>query len=272
MRVDLHVHSLFSDGSQHPMEIVQAAMKREVSILSICDHYTIDAYDALLSACKSNNIKAVLGVELDAIWEDESFHVLAYNFNRENSQIIEFIRLQHDKSEAECENIVTAMSRDYPQMSLEDYRNYNPPIKGGWKYIHYAVEKRVAKTYEEASYFYEKYSKPDPRTFELSDFCEIVKSAGGVPILAHPGYIYNRNPDKYENVLKSMLDCGIQGIECYYPSHSLDAVKHSVEFCNRNNLCITAGCDCHGEYDKSEGFTVGGMDVNPDMLSLKGII
>jgi predicted metal-dependent phosphoesterase TrpH len=66
MRVDLHVHSLFSDGSQHPVEIVQAAMKREVSILSICDHYTIDSYDALFSACKSNKIKVVLGVELDA--------------------------------------------------------------------------------------------------------------------------------------------------------------------------------------------------------------
>jgi len=94
-------------------------MKREVSILSICDHATIDAYDALLSACKSNSIKAVLGVELDANWEDENFHVLAYNFRRENPQIIEAIRLQHDNSEAECENTVAAMSRDYPHMSLE---------------------------------------------------------------------------------------------------------------------------------------------------------
>ena len=247
-------------------------MKREVSILSICDHSTIDAYDALLSACKSNNMKAVLGVELDANWEDESFHVLAYNFNRENSQIIELIRLQHDNSEAECENIVTAMSRDYPQVSLDDYRNYNPPRKGGWKYIHYAVEKRVVEKYEEASFLFGKYFRPNPRTSELSDFCEIVNSAGGVPVLAHPGYIYNRNPDKYENVLESMLGCGIQGIECYYPSHSLDAIKHSVEFCKRNNLCITAGCDCHGEYDRSEGFTVGGMDVSPDLLSLKGVI
>ena len=130
----------------------------------------------------------------------------------------------------------------------------------------------MAKTYEEASHFFVEYFKPDPKTPELSDFCETVKSAGGVPILAHPGYIYDRDPATYENVLESMLDCGIQGIECYYPSHSLDAVTHSVEFCNRNNLCITAGCDCHGEYDKSEGFTVGGMDVNPDQLRLKGIV
>lgn len=272
MRVDLHVHSLFSDGSQHPNEIVQVAMKREVSILSICDHYTIDAYDALLSACKSSNIMAVLGVELDANWGDENFHVLAYNFDRGNPQISEFIRSQHEKSVAECENIVTAMSRDYPQMSLQDYRNYDSPVKGGWKYIHYAVEKRVAKTYEEASYFFGKYFKPDPRTFQLSDFCQIVKSAGGVSILAHPGHIYNKNPDEYENVLVSMLNCGIQGIECYYPSHSKNAVRHSVEFCKRNNLCITAGCDSHGEYDKSEGFTVGGMDISPELLNLKGII
>lgn len=272
MRVDLHVHSLFSDGSQDPAEIVQAAVKREVSILSICDHYTVDAYDQLLSACQSSSIKAILGVELDANWEDENLHVLAYNFNREDARMTELIRLQHDKSEAECESIVTAMSRDYPQISPEDYRNYHPPKKGGWKYIHYAVEKRAAETYEEASDFFGKYFKPDPRTFQLSDFCEIVKAAGGVSVLAHPGYLYHENPDQYENRLKSMLDCGIQGIECYYPSHSFEAVKHSVEFCNRNGLCITADCDCHGEYDKSEGFAVGSLDIGSETLRLKGIV
>lgn len=222
MRVDLHVHSIFSDGSQHPEEIVRAAMRRKVSILSICDHYSIAAYDVLLSECKSNNIKAVLGVELDANLGNENFHVLAYNFDRDNTQIKDFISSQHDKSVAECENIVTAMSRDYPQMSLDDYRNYDLTIMGGWKYIHYIVEKGVANTYEEASCFFGKYFKPDPRTFQLSDFCEIVKSASGVPILAHPGYIYDKNPEKYEDILKSMLQCGIQGIECYYPSREYD--------------------------------------------------
>ncbi len=94
------------------------------------------------------------------------------------------------------------MSRDYPQMSLKDYRNYNSPIKEDGNTSITLLKKRVAKTYEEASYFFGKYFIPDPRTFQLSDVCEIVKFAGGVPILSHPGYIYNKNPDKYENVLK----------------------------------------------------------------------
>lgn len=63
----------------------------------------------------------------------------------------------------------------------------------------------------------------------------------------------------------------MEGIECYYPSHSKKVTDICVEFCVKNDLRITAGCDCHGEFDKSQGFTIGALDVSLPMLDLKGI-
>ena len=64
MKVDLHIHSTYSDSSSTPEEIVTLAKERNVSLLSICDHATIGAYDTLPRICFENNIKCVLGVEL----------------------------------------------------------------------------------------------------------------------------------------------------------------------------------------------------------------
>lgn len=273
MKVDLHIHSNFSDSSRSPEEIVSLAKNRNASILAICDHSTIDAFSRFSNACIENRMTPILGVELAANYNGENFHVLAYNFDINDSNFREFIKSQHDKSEAECEKIIANMSVDYPQMSVEDYVNYQPPHeKGGWKYIYYIVHKGVAFTYEEASYFFGKYFEPDPRTFELCDFCSVVTKVGGVPILAHPGYVYDRNPDYFIDFLTGMTSSGIAGVECYYPSHSKECTRTCIDFCKKNNLRITGGCDCHGEYDKSPGFTIASLDISLSMLDLKGIL
>ena len=106
----------------------------------------------------------------------------------------------------------------------------------------------------------------------MQEFCKMVKQAGGVPVLAHPGYLYMRNPDGFVDMLEEMRACGVEGIECYYPSHSKDITDICVGFCKNNDMRITAGCDCHGDFDKSEGFTIGALDVHLPMLDLKGII
>lgn len=275
MKVDLHIHSNYSDSSRSPEEIVAIAKKRAVSLISICDHATIAAYDELPQICLRNNIKCVLGVELNALWNHESIHMLAYNFDKDNQQMKMLINKQYRA--IECEYIIFNMIKDYPQMSLEDYRHFEyPKEKGGWKYLYYAVAKGAAKTYEEANRtIFSKYSTPnylsDFSEYSLQDFCKTVKQAKGIPVLAHPGYLY-QNPDRFAAILKEMKESGIEGIECYYPSHSRDITNVCVDFCKKNDMRITAGCDCHGEFDKTEGFTLGAVDVSLSMLDLKGII
>ena len=276
MKVDLHIHSTYSDSSRSPEEIVSLAKKRNVGLISICDHATIGAYDVLPEICQDSKMEYVLGVELEVAWKEESIHMLAYNFNRNDESMKMLIDKQYRA--IECEYIVYNMSKDYPQMTLEEYRNFiYPKEQGGWKYLYYAVAKGAANTYAEANEtIYSRYAMPnhlsDFGKCNMYDFCRLVKQAGGVPVLAHPGYLYEQNPDGYVAMLKEMKACGIEGVECYYPSHSKAVTDISVHFCKRNNMRITGGCDCHGDFDKSEGFTIGALDISLSMLDLKGIL
>lgn len=274
-KVDLHIHSIYSDSSRSPEEIVTLAKERDVSLCSICDHATIDAYETFPQLCRDSGIACVLGTELNVFWNGEEIHMLAYNFDKENEKMNAFIHRQYRA--IECEYIVYNMSKDYPQMSLEEYRQFVwPREKGGWKYLYYAVAKGAAKTYEEANQtIYRKYGAPNDYSdfgqCGLHEFCELVKEAHGTPVLAHPGYLYERNPDGFTTMLKEMKNCGIEGVECYYPSHSKKIVDACVDFCTRNDMRITAGCDCHGTFDQTEGFTIGALEVSYSMLDLKGI-
>ena len=56
MKVDLHIHSIYSDSSRSPLEIVALAKKRNVGLLSICDHATIGAYSVLPESCRDNGM------------------------------------------------------------------------------------------------------------------------------------------------------------------------------------------------------------------------
>ena len=274
MYIDLHIHSIFSDSSRTPEESVAVAKDRHVSCLSICDHTSISAYPRFIEACRQVAMRYTMGVEVDGTMHGENYHVLAYNFDTDNNDILKFIQDQKNKSDKECEDMIARMGKDYSAVSVEDYRNYeSPKEKGGWKYIYYAVAKGLFNSYEEAgNYIFPNYFVEDFRTYPIEDFCALVKKAGGVPVLAHPGYMHRRNPEAFLSFLNDTYERGIEGIEYYYPSHGEEVTKLCLEFCKKNDLRITAGSDCHGEYDNSPGFTIGSLKITRDMLDLKGIV
>ena len=271
MYADLHIHSIFSDSSRSPEEIAQIAKSQDVSLLSVCDHYTVASYERLADACKQHGISCVVGVEMDANMHDANYHVLAYNFDKDNTIMSDFIKRQYVKNQNECTAMIAKMCDEYPQLSLAEYLAYDYPRElGGWKYIHYAVEKGIYKTYDDAGpVIYPKYFEASKETYLVEDFCSVVKQANGVPVLAHPG---NKPPDQLVSFLRDMHERGIEGIECFYPSHSKETIETCLDYCHKNDLRITCGSDCHGAYDKSEGFTIGFLKTPLDMLDLKGIV
>lgn len=91
-----------------------------------------------------------------------------------------------------------------------------------------------------------------------SDVIQIIKNAGGVAVLAHPGRLTKRL-DNFEYLLKRLVDYGISGIEAYYPKHNKEEVVFLNHLGEKYNLIITAGSDWHGENytpDISIGITV----------------
>ena len=276
MFADLHIHTYFSDGSQSPEEVVRIAKERNLLVISICDHSTLDAYDRLYTACGDAGIKLVLGVELDVYWQDNRLHLLAYNFNPDDENLLNLIKKSRYELDWISVEMIRDMQKDYPNVTLEDYTQYEYTRGlGGWKGINYLKDKGLIDKLEDAMSFHIKYGGYTPKYATLNEACKIIKEAGGVPVLAHPGIWWLDMTPNFEEILTDIKNCGVEGIECYYPVHTEKFRDICIDFCRRNNMRITCGGDGHGIFAAVFDdifYDIGIVKADINKLDLKGIL
>jgi len=269
----MHMHTCFSDGTLTPEEVAQTAKSQGIDIISVCDHNSIGAYQTLRPACAALGLTLIQGIELDVAWEGEALHLLAYNFNPDNNAMLELIDKNQAEYELEGRCLVENMTKDYPTLSIEDYNAYEMPQgRGGWKGINYLYDRGLSNDLLLDGLMYIKQYGVAMKFDDIETVNEIVRSAGGVPVLAHPGIYWNKG--ELHGKLSKLMAAGIGGLECYYPVHDAAFTKECVDFCKTHNLRITCGCDGHGDFAKNLRIVVCGigiLKVDVSLLDLKGI-
>lgn len=270
---DLHVHSYYSDGTMSPTEIIKTAVNKNVGIISITDHDIIDGSSKLMELSKKYNIKCISGVEIDALENGVNYHILAYGIDLENKDFIEFITKNRDLLEEVNIKLIEKMQVDYDSITISDYLDFNyDKRKGGWKALHYFVEKGITNSLFEGFMIYSKYghSYNCVQFPSIKQVCDIIHHAGGKAVLAHPGKaIKSNNLKDFKTKVLELVYIGIDGIECYYPSHTTDITSICLGICKSMNLLITCGSDCHGEFENTE---IGEMNISLENLNLDSIL
>ena len=269
---DLHIHSFYSDGTMSPKEILTTAFNRNVGLLAITDHDIIDGSVELMKLCGKYDIKYISGVEIDVIDSGINYHILGYGVNLEDKVFCDFIKQNCILLEEVNIKLIEKMQNDYECITLSDYLNFTYDKRmGGWKALHYFVEKGLTKSLYEGFMLYSKYE----HSYNCVQFpsikltCKYIHNAGGKAILAHPGKVINKtNTDDFKKELLRIINLGIDGIECYYPSHTEDITNVCIEICEDRNLLITCGSDCHGEFEDTE---IGEMNIPIENLRLGDI-
>jgi predicted metal-dependent phosphoesterase TrpH len=100
----------------------------------------------------------------------------------------------------------------------------------------------------------------------IETVCENIHKAGGKAVLAHPGVtIKETDIDLFEKELRRLILSGPDGIECYYPTHTLEITQLCLKICRERDLLITSGSDCHGSFGTAE---VGQMSTPIKLLQL----
>lgn len=269
---DLHIHSFYSDGTMSPEEILEKAINRNIGFLAITDHDMLDGSIELVKLCENKDIQCISGVEIDAIHNGLNYHILAYGVNLNDEVFSNFIKQNRILLEKVNITLIEKMSKDYKNISLEDYLYYTYDRKlGGWKTLHYLIEKGMAKDVFEGFQLYEKYETPHrcvefPSIKLITDY---IHKAGGKAVLAHPGKVIpTTDMDIFKEDLLEVIDFGVDGIECYYPAHTEDITRICIEVCEDKNLLITCGSDCHGEFQSTE---IGQMNIPIEKLNLNGL-
>ena len=254
-------------------QIIEAAVQNNVGVLAIADHDTINGSLLIRQLCADSGIHYIPGVEISTLDGGKLFHILAYGFDVQNTEFTDFISHTRFLLDEMNVKLILAMQKDYNFISLQDYFGFiDEGQYGGWKALRYLLSKGVSNSIKDGVKFYSMYNiqfadsgfPPIPSTIYR------IKKAGGYAILAHPGKVISiEDTAQFQKNIMCIMEYGLDGVECYYPTHSEIITQICVNICKVNNLLITTGSDCHGVFGKTR---IGEMQITLEKLQLKDLL
>lgn len=275
MFADLHIHTQFSDGSNSPEQVAQLASQKGIELIAVCDHNSIKSYPRLQSACQEHSIRCIRGAEVDSSFNNYKLHILAYGCDPDNIEFTTLLDNNANIMEQMSVDLIEKMSSDFPNVSISEYEQFNRDVThGGWKGIDYLKDKGFDDFPECMRYYREYNVRPAPFTSVIS-VCDIIHRAGGMAVLAHPADCISHDKSVLVPALNELLPCGIDGLECYYPSHNEEMTNLCIAFGKEHDLLITIGNDCHGifaSYIDGVTYGLGKIKIDIENLNLKGLV
>ena len=252
--IDLHAHTLYSDGTFTPAETMTLAAERGLDAVAITDHDTTRGLPEAAEAARASGIELVPGVEFSTVFEGHGVHILCYYMDAQHPAFAEELsRLQDDRFRRGERMVEKLQDLGYP-VTFDRVRE----IAEGGNIVrpHVAqalVEAGVVPTVKDA--FTDEFIGSGGRAYVEKhalhpvDALRLIHAAGGVCVLAHPGTWRETKPVP-ERLLEELAAAGLDGIEAGHPEHTPDVEARYIEVAEQLGLFWTGSSDCHGSrYD-----------------------
>lgn len=257
--IDLHMHTVFSDGTDNIDELVKNIISSDIKVFSITDHDTINGVkfllnnQYLLSLLKSKGIKFITGVEFSSVIEGDKIHLLGYNYDVNdydiNNAVDIGLRKRKNKYFLRLDALKNQKGIEYSQNSVIEMSKLDfigKPIMAD-----YLVKERLVSSKGEAYDILSSLKIPATETRVDAEIIvgSIIKSKG-ICVWAHPlGGINEKRIsfEKVEEIINKLIPLGLGGIECYYNLYTENEIKKLVGIAKKHNLLISAGSDYHGK-------------------------
>ncbi len=265
--IDLHVHSHCSDGSCTPKELVHLAAEAGLSAFALTDHDTLFGISEAAEAADRHSlqhpeapIEVVPGVEISAAFREKDIHILGLLVNPHSQELVmalEQARLERDNRN---ERMAAALEQAGIRLDIAAIQASNPgAVITRAHFAGYLVETKQAKDYKTAFDLYLGDETPYyiPRKFiEPEDAIHLIRSAGGIPVLAHP-LLYHLDDQELRALLTRLCGYGLLGIETLYSNHEQADEDYIRRLAKEFGLLITGGSDFHGTPKPSIHIGVG---------------
>ena len=246
---DLHTHSIYSDGTFTPSQIINEAIKIGLSAVALTDHNTVDGLTDFIEAAKGKDIEIVPGAEFSVDYNGKELHVLGLFIPEEKFSEVSALMLDvNSRKEASNVSLIESLARAGYPLDYEAIKASTPNGKVNRAHVAIALtQKGYTSSKDEAfatllSPKAGHYKEPQRLTaFEIIDF---IVSIGAVPVLAHPFL----NLDKQELIgfLSEAKKHGLAGMECYYSTYDQENTDVSVRLAERFGIICSGGSDFHG--------------------------
>lgn len=245
-KIDLHLHTTFSDGLYTPKQVLQLTEKFGFDIISITDHDNIGGYLKVKDLAHKYDIQIIAGVEVSSFHKNREVHILGYLYDYRNEALRNMLDKIYQSRYSRAKKIVSKLAEKGIDLDFEKIKSYSGENN-------YLGRPHICRALIDEGYCKNKYEAFDKY---LGDSCfayvpkytppvkkviRTIQGAGGISVLAHP---YTLRDDK---VVFDVIKFGIDGIEVFYARCNDDLIFHYNEMAQMNNLIRTGGSDFHGD-------------------------
>lgn len=241
LRIDLHTHSVHSDGTSAPEETVRRAHARGVELLALTDHDTVGGCAAAAREASRLGLPFVPGIEINT-GEGDMVHVLGYGLDPGCPALAARLAEFRGRRIERLKRIVERINAAGVDIRWEEIQASGRETLGR-PHIADALRRRgVVRSRQEA--FHRFLSRGGAAYVEsmgpsVREAVETIRAAGGWASLAHPGAFKDGD-------LEGWVACGLEGIEVFYPAHTAAQRARFLELADRYGLLPTGGSDYHG--------------------------
>lgn len=250
--VDLHLHTTASDGRLSPTELVQLAARQNVQYMAVTDHDSTDGLQEAFAAAESfDGMEIIPGVELGTDIPGTEVHMLAYFFQYNKQDLQETLQLLRTGRLDRAKGMVDKLTELGFPMEWERVQQIAGEGAVGRPHVAQAMLERgyISETKEA----FDKYiGRSCPAYVERekmtpAESIKLIKSWGGVAVLAHPIYIPN-----IESILGELVEAGLAGMEVYYAKNTPEQTEMSARWAEEYGLLPCGGSDYHGRDTQDE--------------------
>jgi 3',5'-nucleoside bisphosphate phosphatase len=252
---DLHLHSTHSDGTLTPAQLVALAREKDLSAIALTDHDTISGIAEAQQAGNEQGVRVLSGVEISVEYASKTVHVLAYCFDQGSDKLRAGLdQLAAGRSERN-HRIVARLNELGVAVTYDEIM-----AEAGGKIVGRPHFARVMMRHGFVSDFQEAFDKYlakgkaayfDRLRFTPVDAVHMIRESGGIAVLAHPKFVALHEGETLDDIVRTLVDAGLQGIECHYSLHSPEETAQYLDLAKRFDLIVTGGTDFHGSV-KSE--------------------
>lgn len=248
--IDMHIHSIKSDGEKSITELFEMAKERNIATLSITDHDALpDGINEDIA--KDYDIKYVRGTEISSIMDDKiKMHILAYNFQEDKlKNLIDNIQsLRKERLLTILRVLEKKKNIVFEDEKIEDILNRDGSIST-LHLMQLLLEEGYGDNFD---YIYDNYIKPYRTKINIrknsSEVLQTIRHDNGISVLAHPKKIETSYHIDIKEIIPLLIDQGLDGIEVSHSIHTREDIERYRLLALKYNLLMSAGSDYHGPH------------------------
>ena len=248
-RIDLHTHSLCSDGAQTPADVVRTASQAGLSAIALSDHDCIAGVQEAIDTGNSLGIEVIPAVELSA-QSDTELHILGYFVDIHNKKLQDTMAYALQVRDERQEETCRKLNEQGFAITMEEAREeaHGNPVLCRAHFAQIMVRKGYAESVKDAFNRFLSvgcYAYSNRQALAAQEAVSLIRQAGGIAVAAHL-HLIKKPDDELRQYLKELIPYGLDGVEGYYTDYTPDMEQRYRAMAKELGLVISGGTDYHG--------------------------